>query len=115
MRTPAEIKEYLMLHNHERVDIEGIMKDALFIEENYVKHIREDNYEYALSCDFYNSPFILEDEDMVDRLEKIEEIGGLVVYRPVYKDEHCPSSANGDYSPSNPWDAPGMSAKIRRN
>ena len=25
--------------------------------------------------------------------------------------EYCPSSTNGDYSPSNPWDAPGMSIK----
>lgn len=23
-------------------------------------------------------------------------------------DEYIPSSTNGDYSPSNPWDAPGM-------
>lgn len=27
------------------------------------------------------------------------------------KDGYCPSSTNGDYSPSNPWDAPGMSIK----
>lgn len=26
-------------------------------------------------------------------------------------DEYTPSSTNGDYSPSNPWDAPGMSIK----
>lgn len=25
--------------------------------------------------------------------------------------EYVPSSSNGDYSPSNPWDAPGMSVK----
>ena len=25
--------------------------------------------------------------------------------------EYCPSSTNGDYSPSNPWDAPGMSMR----
>lgn len=24
-------------------------------------------------------------------------------------DDYIPSSENGDYSPSNPWDAPGMS------
>ena len=27
------------------------------------------------------------------------------------EDEYCPSSTRGDYSPSNPWDAPGMSIK----
>lgn len=26
-------------------------------------------------------------------------------------DEYVPSITNGDYSPSNPWDAPGMSIK----
>jgi hypothetical protein len=26
-------------------------------------------------------------------------------------DDHTPSAENGDYSPSNPWDAPGMSMK----
>lgn len=28
-----------------------------------------------------------------------------------YEEEYIPSSTNGDYSPSNPWDAPGMSVK----
>ena len=28
------------------------------------------------------------------------------------EDEYCPSSTNGDYSPSNPWDAPGCSTKM---
>ena len=27
------------------------------------------------------------------------------------RDEYCPSATNGDYSPSNPWDAPGMSIR----
>lgn len=27
------------------------------------------------------------------------------------RDEYCPSATAGDYSPSNPWDAPGMSRK----
>ena len=31
----------------------------------------------------------------------IEEVG-------VHDDDYVPSSTNGDYSPSNPWDAPGM-------
>jgi hypothetical protein len=28
-----------------------------------------------------------------------------------FDDEYTPSSTNGDYSPSNPWDAPGMSIR----
>ena len=27
------------------------------------------------------------------------------------EEEYIPSSTNGDYSPNNPWDAPGMSIK----
>ena len=30
---------------------------------------------------------------------------------PYEEDDYCPSSTNGDYSPSNPWDAPGMSIR----
>ena len=26
-------------------------------------------------------------------------------------EEYCPSSTNGDYSPSSPWNAPGMSVR----
>lgn len=29
----------------------------------------------------------------------------------VKRKDYVPSSTNGDYSPSNPWDAPGMSIK----
>ena len=28
-----------------------------------------------------------------------------------FEDDYCPSATNGDYSPSNPWDAPGMSIR----
>ena len=27
------------------------------------------------------------------------------------KEDHTPSATNGDYGPSNPWDAPGMSIR----
>ena len=30
-------------------------------------------------------------------------------YEKAYMDRYTPSSTNGDYGPSNPWDAPGMS------
>ena len=33
-------------------------------------------------------------------------------WKPEYDDEeYIPSATNGDYSPSNPWDAPGCSIK----
>ena len=30
-------------------------------------------------------------------------------YTDDYEDDYIPSATAGDYSPSNPWDAPGMS------
>lgn len=39
--------------------------------------------------------------DFVDRFEAELD--------PDYDDHYIPSATNGDYSPSNPWDAPGMS------
>lgn len=30
---------------------------------------------------------------------------------PKRKEEYTPSATNGDYGPSNPWDAPGMSVR----
>ena len=47
------------------------------------------------------------DEDAEDSVaffeNKIEEI-----YTQEIDNEYIPSAENGDYSPSNPWDAPGM-------
>ncbi len=49
-------------------------------------------------------------------LAEIEEVDGnsdaCENFTPDYETtEYCPSATNGDYSPSNPWDAPGMSVK----
>jgi hypothetical protein len=46
-------------------------------------------------------------EDTVEFFEqKIEEM-----YEQERDNKYTPSAENGDYSPSNPWDAPGMSMK----
>lgn len=50
-------------------------------------------------------------------LAEIEEVDGnseaCEGFEQAYdeEDDYCPSSTNGDYSPSNPWDAPGMSIR----
>lgn len=85
MRTPQEIMEYLMLYNRTDIKVDDIIKDALLVEVCYASQIKENSHEYALACDFINSPFILEYEDEVERLEKVDEIGGLIVYKPIYK------------------------------
>lgn len=33
----------------------------------------------------------------------------FVIDKVINNEEYVPSSTNGDYSPGNPWDAPGMS------
>ena len=53
-------------------------------------------------------------EMAVNEEEEIEEAGKCASYEegtpPCFEDdEYCPSATNGDYSPSCPWNAPGMS------
>ena len=49
--------------------------------------------------------------DLVYQIEWEFDIDGVRSDNDGYfdEDEYVPSSANGDYGPSNPWDAPGMS------
>ena len=56
-------------------------------------------------------------EEIMDAEISIGEIKGALLEMaevdglddPYEAFDYCPSSTNGDYSPSNPWDAPGMS------
>ena len=54
----------------------------------------------------------LDNPDMDKGLDIIWELTEIELARRGYReyddDEYIPSSTNGDYSPSNPWDAPGM-------
>ena len=88
MRTPEEIKEYLMLNDRFPEKEKALIENALIVEKLYAKEIENGEYEYALVSDFINSPFILEDEDEVDKLVEIEQIGGIVVYKPIFSDSN---------------------------
>ena len=73
----------------------GELKQLL---ENY-----PDNTQIVVTGDDYCWFHIEEDESVICLdIEDLEEC---------YEEEYVPSSENGDYSPSNPWDAPGMSVK----
>ena len=73
----------------------GELKQLL---ENY-----SDNTQIVVTGDDYCWFHIEEDESVICLdVEDLEEC---------YEEEYVPSSENGDYSPSNPWDAPGMSVK----
>ena len=84
LRTPEEIKIYLLLNNRD-VETEELVTDALQVEKKYEKELLDGKYEYGIHADYYNSPFVLEDENEVEELKFIEHIGGIVVYEPIYK------------------------------
>lgn len=46
--------------------------------------------------------------DLAYQIEYAFDIDSVRSEDEEYYDEYTPSSTNGDYSPSNPWDAPGM-------
>ena len=84
LRTEEEIKIYLLLNNRDAVE-EKLVADALQVEKKYEKELLDGKYEYGTYADYYNNPFVLEDEDEVEELKFIEQIGGIVVYEPIYK------------------------------
>ena len=88
MRTIEEIKTYLMLNDRFPEKGKALIENALIVEKLYAKEIENGEYEYALVSDFINSPFILEDEDEVNKLIEIEQIGGIVVYKPIFSDSN---------------------------
>lgn len=49
------------------------------------------------------------DEYVMDFYEEMDALSNEYDDDLEDNDDYVPSSTNGDYSPSNPWDAPGMS------
>lgn len=45
---------------------------------------------------------------IMDKYDYDEETAIAEVLKKTRRDDYVPSAENGDYSPSNPWDAPGM-------
>ena len=84
LRTEEEIRIYLLLNNRDTVE-EKLIADALQVEKKYEKELLEGRYEYGTYADYHNNPFVLEDEDEVEELKFIEQIGGIVVYEPIFK------------------------------
>lgn len=78
-KNEKEIMQYLGISNKEDFE-KDLIKLALLLEEKYFDEISKGKYGYGLSCDFYSTPFMLEDEY---ELELIEEIDGIVVYEKI--------------------------------
>ena len=89
------------------LDVDDLMKvheyyEAACTAEYLMDNCGIDNEEDALQLGYdvrwLMYKYDLDEETAIDRaLEKIKD------------DDYTPSTENGDYSPSNPWDAPGMS------
>lgn len=67
-------------------EIEGtLVTNAMEIEKKYETELASGNYGYGIEADFISSPFILEDEDEIKDLVKIDQIGGIVFYKKLYR------------------------------
>ena len=98
---------YNELHNYIKNDKE--LYDAIHNEELIVDH---NNWWECFVIDpqgnFHDLMWCL-DADYLD--EAIEEVKVNLDDVISELEEYTPSATNGDYSPSNPWDAPGMSIR----
>lgn len=58
-------------------------------------------------------PDVFDGADVVtdDGIQRLYPIGAWCWIWDEVQEEYVPSAENGDYSPSNPWDAPGMSIR----
>lgn len=87
-------------------DIESVRFDYEYLGEEEF-----DNWLDSLREDLKKTPEELEEESRIS-CEEIAEIEAQELYDELHGDyDYCPSSTAGDYSPSNPWNAPGMSIR----
>jgi hypothetical protein len=89
----------MLIHYTQVNEIQDIL-DWLNTYENPLGFL----YSEWLSCD---GAFCGLWDDMISWLQDLK----CDVEENSYEEKYYPSSTNGDYSPSNPWDAPGMSIR----
>ena len=68
-------------------------------------NISKEEINEAIQCLIDNG--IEEDEAEI----VLQALGYILLDAELFPEEYIPSAENGDYGPSNPWDAPGMSIK----
>lgn len=85
--------------------VEGTLSDIAYQIEYYfdVDGLQSENQGSQYPCDYGECPYNAEGG------YDCRNYCGLGVDED--EEEYIPSAENGDYSPSNPWDAPGMSIK----
>lgn len=64
-------------------------------------------------CIIWLTEFMVANEMTLKELDHLCFEDSAWVFDQIFEDDssYTPSSTNGDYSPSNPWDAPGMSVR----
>ena len=78
----------------------------------YVEANNEEEAEEAFEQGMMDGAFDLSDGEVTEADHWVKEDDDERHYHYTSDDEdYIPSAENGDYSPSNPWDAPGMSIK----
>lgn len=86
MRTVEEIRDYLNIGTANEVE-DILIANAMEIEKKHETELASGDYGYGIEADFVSLPFILEDEDEVEDLKKIDQIGGVVLYKKIYRKE----------------------------
>ena len=73
------------------------------------------NCKYRAYSSWCGVDYCIDYEKATTEQEEIEAAKDCQIYEEgkpsCFEDDYCPSSTGGDYSPSNPWDAPGMSIR----
>lgn len=102
----GEIKGALL----EMADIDGLDDPYMAFDYGYAEEPEENPYYDAYAEESYarmsEVGAVFYDEEQCNYADRN--------YNRLYDDEeedYTPSATNGDYSPSNPWDAPGMSIR----
>lgn len=77
---------------------------TFYVEANSEEEADKVFREKSMECEFDFS-----NGEVIDTGYIIEDMNEPEWEEPDWDDDYVPSSTNGDYSPSNPWDAPGCS------
>ena len=101
------LKAVLLLRNFNRYSSkeEQIEEQLKWYREGYTTEKDIDNWITDLKAEIKKTP----EEREAESLEMIKHLEECENNNSYYDDYYTPSATHGDYSPSCPWNAPGMS------
>ena len=105
----------IIVECYEDYQIRDLIDSGINTEEKLLDFFQkqfEIDEEYRKAANWY-AYGTTDDEEIAEFLGKTASTEKVYEKFEPYHDEkeYTPSATNGDYSPSNPWDAPGMSIK----